>query len=261
MLEVNDAPVKDEILCGFARLALEIADRRQTQCFLLCDGYSMTGSWRQDTYSRKRGHSLPHLVPDFATGAVYQRRAVTTTGSSPRTWGITLILSSRPSGHRFTPTHVGKTVVLRQGRRKVSVHPHALGEYVRSDNGRPKSPADGRSCPQSVVLDVVSFLRGSARRQEILLDDVPESRLDIVCVHGDPSGSASYSIGPDGGCGLRIILRKRTLALANASTTPAWTGEGPGTLADEVTSDDGTQSVRKAIDKDATTGALRLPLT
>ena len=46
-------------------------------------------------------------------------------------WGIPGIFPFSLSGERFIPTRVGNTLLRKERRRIVAVHPHACGEYVR----------------------------------------------------------------------------------------------------------------------------------
>ena len=51
-------------------------------------------------------------------------------GSSPRMWGILIVVSHRPRGIRFIPTHVGNTGYMANTTMIQAVHPHACGEYA-----------------------------------------------------------------------------------------------------------------------------------
>ena len=51
-------------------------------------------------------------------------------GSPPRMWGIPNAPAWVTKSTRFTPTHVGNTVVYRNSEGYSSVHPHACGEYT-----------------------------------------------------------------------------------------------------------------------------------
>ncbi len=82
-------------------------------------------------------------------------RAIRSTGSPPRAWGKRQRLGERPRELRFTPTRVGKTLILGNRTRWRSVHPHARGEntlgalrvYVSS--GSPPRAWGKRRSPRS----------------------------------------------------------------------------------------------------------------
>ena len=46
----------------------------------------------------------------------------------PRTWGRQFVLPDQPEGTGNTPTHVGKTPLIRLSRTPIGKHPHARGE-------------------------------------------------------------------------------------------------------------------------------------
>src|SRR5437763_263030 len=69
----------------------------------------------------------PHARGEYRTVSDFSCRSC---GSPPRTWGILIRLVWRPSGCRFTPTHVGNTSLFRSATTVPSVHPHARGEYL-----------------------------------------------------------------------------------------------------------------------------------
>ena len=50
-------------------------------------------------------------------------------GSSPRVWGILVVVSLKFVFLRFIPTRVGNTTHRAGRTRRISVHPHACGEY------------------------------------------------------------------------------------------------------------------------------------
>ncbi len=50
-------------------------------------------------------------------------------GPPPRTWGIPCLRHTSGISNRSTPTHVGNTIVVAGGSSKITVHPHARGEY------------------------------------------------------------------------------------------------------------------------------------
>ena len=50
-------------------------------------------------------------------------------GSSPRVWGIRVVVGGDEIDRRFIPTCVGNTIRRTQKRRGFSVHPHVCGEY------------------------------------------------------------------------------------------------------------------------------------
>ncbi len=60
-------------------------------------------------------------------------------GSPPRLWGIRVRRSWALSVRRFTPTPVGNTASILASCKRVSVHPHACGEYpsIRRAGQRP----------------------------------------------------------------------------------------------------------------------------
>ncbi len=68
----------------------------------------------------------PHARGEYFTPAEI---AAELDGSPPRTWGIPLRLLRRDGTGRFTPTHVGNTLTIKQKLLTLSVHPHARGEY------------------------------------------------------------------------------------------------------------------------------------
>ena len=61
------------------------------------------------------------------------------TGSPPRVWGKPVLIPGIPLADRFTPTRVGKTVVLANMSRSGMVHPHACGENVDAFVGQVKA--------------------------------------------------------------------------------------------------------------------------
>ena len=50
-------------------------------------------------------------------------------GSSPRVWGIQVLILTGEHWYRFIPTRVGNTLHRGPTRRTDPVHPHACGEY------------------------------------------------------------------------------------------------------------------------------------
>ena len=53
-------------------------------------------------------------------------------GSSPRVWGIQVLLYDGYVCRRFIPTRVGNTCVEAQIQEANAVHPHACGEYIQT---------------------------------------------------------------------------------------------------------------------------------
>ena len=68
----------------------------------------------------------PHVRGEYLT-----RRGISGTkdGSSPRAWGILLMLLVRSCLTRFIPTCVGNTILVRIVMITRTVHPHVRGEY------------------------------------------------------------------------------------------------------------------------------------
>ena len=65
------------------------------------------------------------------------------TGSSPRTWGTRIVVSTLQPLHRFIPTHMGNASVSRLRPVRKPVHPHAHGErHARTTHA---GPDDGSS--------------------------------------------------------------------------------------------------------------------
>ena len=67
-----------------------------------------------------------------------QRDCHSPTGSSPRMWGTLLRFAHLDRLPRFIPTHVGNTPTISWLIRTLTVHPHACGEHVTSDEARGK---------------------------------------------------------------------------------------------------------------------------
>ena len=82
-----------------------------------------TTAWRG--WSRQRTVH-PHACGEYSPSRSSDGLHV---GSSPRVWGIPLGEVTNPTGRRFIPTRVGNTHVWPEPRPRLSVHPHACGEY------------------------------------------------------------------------------------------------------------------------------------
>ena len=56
-------------------------------------------------------------------------------GSPPRMWGTPGQVDQAADAARFTPTHVGNTILMVQLAVIASVHPHACGEHGPTKSG------------------------------------------------------------------------------------------------------------------------------
>ena len=68
----------------------------------------------------------PHACGEYYGAALF---GGTTSGSSPRVWGIPQQLPPAMPGIRFIPTRVGNTLESGPDTTTATVHPHACGEY------------------------------------------------------------------------------------------------------------------------------------
>ncbi len=68
----------------------------------------------------------PHACGEYLGGRAWDLLGG---GSSPRVWGIRMMLRTVWSRRRFIPTRVGNTICLSALIAFHSVHPHACGEY------------------------------------------------------------------------------------------------------------------------------------
>ena len=75
----------------------------------------------------------PHMRGEYLR---YSSAQVSKIGSSPRAWGILLIIQTTSRCMRFIPTCVGNTADRRPEKRHQPVHPHVRGEYACSENRR-----------------------------------------------------------------------------------------------------------------------------
>ena len=75
----------------------------------------------------------PHMRGEYLR---YSSAQVSKIGSSPRAWGILLIIQTTSRCMRFIPTCVGNTADRRPEKRHPPVHPHVRGEYACSENRR-----------------------------------------------------------------------------------------------------------------------------
>jgi hypothetical protein len=73
----------------------------------------------------------PHARGEYQDG---DKRVRFEDGPPPRSWGIQKSLSRDTADTRSTPTLVGNTDVRPSCASCASVHPHARGEYARSDS-------------------------------------------------------------------------------------------------------------------------------
>jgi len=68
----------------------------------------------------------PHVRGEYVN---FSARPSNVDGSSPRAWGIPLILFHTAASRRFIPTCVGNTQLTTTTIRREMVHPHVRGEY------------------------------------------------------------------------------------------------------------------------------------
>ncbi len=76
----------------------------------------------------RQARFIPTCVGNTDMPPIYQKIFI---GSSPRVWGILLILSLLSLPLRFIPTCVGNTRVRQSRHTGSAVHPHVCGEYSR----------------------------------------------------------------------------------------------------------------------------------
>ena len=101
------------------------------------------------------GHTIPsgigippHPVHPHIRGAYASRSAhiLSSTGSSPHTWGIRPENHQSWQGKRFIPTYVGHTLLPAASCAVPTVHPHIRGAYAA---GRGRFPAPPGSSPHT----------------------------------------------------------------------------------------------------------------
>ena len=86
----------------------------------------------------RRKHAVhPHACGEYLAN---WKALASPYGSSPRVWGILPHPSRGMRPWRFIPTRVGNTCIHQVGFWRLSVHPHACGEYIETPGHECRHP-------------------------------------------------------------------------------------------------------------------------